>query len=567
MLGHERDMQEKGLMQGKRAVLWAVALLLGLNALLPYQPFPSIDDFAYAPLTELWRNPALYPGDVQIHTFAMHAWAYALAYCGAKASIGLAPGFWVLTVALAVASGLALFAILRRLGGGLPEFLLVLASPCLLTILGIGRAEYGGFIAPLFHHQGVSLCLVAWSFALLLGRRMVWAGIVLGLAAYAQPVSALHGAFATGLAVLAMGGPWMRRGLILAGTAMATALPLAVVVLASRVVTDAPPAALSAAELVDKAYLFRAPHHYVLDWPAIRLGWTWMAIGALSLAAIRHHPLARPMAGIMTGFAVLLLTATLGHFVWQSHFLPLYILDVTRTTSLGFALASVLFAAAFRDHWHGDGSRSLWRHLCFWIAAGLMLELLAGYGTVLSWSVAIAAILAMVFRRYAAPVVAFTAFFGLFLFAASAPQRAQPRTLPADEAAFYSWIRKETPADALFVTPPSMDGFRLYARRGIYADFKMFSVAQPAQAWLTRERLQQVARPDAHERALEGWDGIRQWDKAYAHHTDCAGIAALLDETQADYLVRPGSSPDCGQAVIRVFQNPAYAIYRPREGR
>ncbi|MEE8454463.1 MAG: hypothetical protein V3R90_06855 [Limibaculum sp.] len=62
------------------------------------------------------------------------------------------------------------------------------------------------------------------------------------------------------------------------------------------------------------------------------------------------------------------------------------------------------------------------------------------------------------------------------------------------------------------------------------------------------------------------------WDRAYLDATHCRGIARLMDETGANYLVRQArdadgnrhAAPDCGDGVAKVFANAGYAVYDVR---
>ena len=117
-----------------------------------------------------------------------------------------------------------------------------------------------------------------------------------------------------------------------------------------------------------------------------------------------------------------------------------------------------------------------------------------------------------------------------------------------------------------------MHDFRLFARRSVDADFRLFPIAQPGLAWRARTRLERIAQPDADARAAQGAIAVGLWDRAYLDATHCRGIARLMDETGADYLVRQvrdatgnrHAAPDCGAGVAKVFANAGYAVYDPR---
>ena len=116
-----------------------------------------------------------------------------------------------------------------------------------------------------------------------------------------------------------------------------------------------------------------------------------------------------------------------------------------------------------------------------------------------------------------------------------------------------------------------MHDFRLFARRSVDADFRLFPIAQPGLAWRARTRLERIAQPDADARAAQG-ACRRPVDRAYLDATHCRGIARLMDETGADYLVRQvrdadgnrHAAPDCGAGVAKVFANAGYAVYDVR---
>ena len=74
-------------------------------------------------------------------------------------------------------------------------------------------------------------------------------------------------------------------------------------------------------------------------------------------------------------------------------------------------------------------------------------------------------------------------------------------------------IQVETPVDALFVIPVGLSAFRHYAQRSAYVDFKLFSVAQPAQAALTRARMEEIAEPKPAHRSAQGWVAAQLWEE------------------------------------------------------
>ena len=75
------------------------------------------------------------------------------------------------------------------------------------------------------------------------------------------------------------------------------------------------------------------------------------------------------------------------------------------------------------------------------------------------------------------------------------PPAPNPPEVPDETRLALERIRVETPADSLVVIPISLSAFRYYAKRSAYVDFKLFSVAQPDQAALTRKRIDEVTNP------------------------------------------------------------------------
>jgi hypothetical protein len=108
--------------------------------------------------------------------------------------------------------------------------------------------------------------------------------------------------------------------------------------------------------------------------------------------------------------------------------------------------------------------------------------------------------------------------------------------LSPEEAELYRWARTTAPR-SLFVIPPGLQGFRFYARRSVYVDFKLFPPATPASAPEWRRRMELVAAPDSLALRSPGWLGVPQWDRTYANRNTPERIAQLLGVTGADYLV------------------------------
>ena len=530
------------------------------------------DDFAYAPLAEAWADPGLYPGDDQLHTFTNHAWAYTAVYWLAKSAVGVGPGFWLAVVTLSVVSVLALRAIMTRFGAAGVALPLALAVSVLVTLPGVGRGIYGGFFGSFFHHQWIALALVMWAFVAVLGGRAVLAGLALGAAAYAQPMSALHGALAIAVACATQGRAGLKALIVTGAVAMLAALPFEYAVIAS--ILNEPGAPVPTERLIEGAYLFRTPRHYALEGADVLLGWGYLALGLISAALLRRsRPAEALMAlGLLGGLGALHGIATVFYFATETRFLPVFILDATRSSPLFFTLSATLFATVLERRTEtGLGGGAPGGIAALAAVGAIALTLLIFNATPGGWFFALAGLLVLATPGRAAPKAAMAGLL-VVLFGASIVRIGSKPQIDPQRLELFDWAGRESAPDALFIVPPGMLEFRLFARRSVYVDFKLFSVAQPQQAWMTRTRIEQIAQPDAETLAASGWEGIVLWDQAFLEAADCTGIARLLDETGADYLVRQvrdaagnhHAAPDCGAGPAKVFANAGYAVYDAR---
>jgi hypothetical protein len=312
------------------------------------------------------------------------------------------------------------------------------------------------------------------------------------------------------------------------------------------------------------------------------LGWGYLALGLISAAMLRR---ARPapetmepgtMAiGLICGLGALHGVSTLFYFATDSRYLPLYMLDATRSSPLFFALSAALFAAAMEQRTEAGLTGAGWGSpaaLAVTVAAGAAgLAILALNATPTGWFFAISGILLISAPGKAVPKVALAVML-CTLFGWTAFHLHLRPPVEQQRAGLFDWAQHETSPDALFIVPPGLHGFRLFARRGVYADFRLFPIAQPGLAWRARSRLERVAQPGSKARAAQGARAVGLWDRAYLDATGCRGIARLMDETGADYLVRQirdaagnrHPPPDCGAGLPMAFTNAGYAVYDAR---
>ncbi len=532
----------------------AAALGLLSLCLIGYEAFPFVDDFAYGPLAEFGADPSLFPRDDQLRLFGNHAQVYEWAYRLGKMGAGVEPTFRVAVWLLAAAASVALFSILRSLQAPASLLPVALGIGVLVHRDGLGRGDFGGLIAPFFHHHNVALALVLGSAALALSRRHWLAGVVLGVAAYAQPMTALHGALVIGLGAFARGP---LEALKIGIAAAAVALPAALSIFGALL--RAPEAAM-AFDLVKDAYRFRAPHHYDPTWPDIGLATLYVLAGfsgaALLLRSDRQAGLFA--LGAMGGLAALHLVTVLVYKLGVSGWIGFFILDANRASPVAFVLGPTLALAGL---WRGPRER-FGRLTALILLVLLMLNAMPA-------GIAFAALGAVLLaagegdRARGARLLAAAA--ALFIWFPPPPG---PPALPEETRKALERVRAETPQGALFVIPVGLSEFRHFAQRSVYVDFKLFSVAQPEQAALTRARLEEVARPAPDHRGMAGWAAARLWEEDQMQAADCGTMAATLRRTKSDYYVRrfePGqAAPEC-PGLPRPISTRTLAVYGPAE--
>ncbi|MEM8776930.1 MAG: hypothetical protein AAGF53_18000, partial [Pseudomonadota bacterium] len=326
------------------SLLIAVTLGLAAHALIGYHPFPLGDDFAYAPLADFRSDNSLFARDEQLKLFENHALVYELLYFFGKSGPGVEQvfriGIWIIAITVAV----SLFVILTRFKAPLAALPAVLALAVVVKIDGLGRGDYGGMIASFFHHHNIALALCMVATAAAVWRKSWLAGAALGLAAYAQPMTAFHGALAVGLGTFFM---QPRNAFKMALVAIVIAFPAALVVLggifeSSNVTTQV------LADPINEAYRFRAPHHYDPPWSSVGLTTLYLLTGWTGAIILRK--LDRQMAlfsiGVLTALSLLHTVTLIVYKGGIGEWLPFFILDANRSSPLAFTLSTVFATAA-----------------------------------------------------------------------------------------------------------------------------------------------------------------------------------------------------------------------------
>jgi len=566
------------------ACLLAVASALLLHLTVGYRPLPSFDDFAYLPVFRHAADPTFYARDVVLQDMSLHSLGWYAIYRLSEATVGCALGFWMATMALAVATVTALFRIAASLGAG-PALLPLLGVLAFASRLnGIGRGAYDGAFGGAFHGQWLALCFLLFAYEALLRERPVRSGVFLGLTALSHISVAIHGGFV--IAIAALFAPTNRLGPLvkLGATAAVVSLPALASLLSHLAGSSDSP--WSVQRLIEDGYLFRLSHEYSLDLGrAGNIGFALLALsaaaGALLLAQSGPTLALRRLLGIVCGHVGLLALALLCYgWLPQTSVLP-FLLTLTRTSPLLVVLLAVL-AIGGLERFLDNRNSAVPFHLPVGVALGIALALLLRMFGIWEGASLTLLLLALLLRGLGVgstqarvgPRLLGGGLAVVALVALVATLRTDKlEVTPSREAAeLFEWSRERTPRDALFIVPPGLEEFRWFAERGAYVDFKLFPPASIDSIATWRERLDEVAAPDRHARSLDGWRAARDFDRCYAARNTPERIAALLTSSGASYLVwdadglrippLTGSDRTPVHGLAEVFHNARFTVYR-----
>ena len=570
------------------ALVAATALLL--HVAVGYRPMPSLDDFAYLPVFRHAADPSVYPDDTLLRHMSFHSPGWYWIYRLSDATVGLARGFWIATLALSVATVAAVLRLMQSLGAA-PSLLPLVGLLALGSQLnGIGRGAYDGAFGAAFHGQWLALCALLFSYDAFVRRRWVASGVALGVTALSHLSVAIHGGFVLALAtVLVHRSRSVRPLATIAATSIVVGLPSVVPLLAHFTKSQA--TTWPQQRIIQDGYLFRLPHEYTLDLGTTgNLGALLLALaalaGALFLAWSPAKASVSRVLALAVGQMVLLIFAALFYAgAPQASVVP-YLLALTRTSPLLIVLLWIVAIAGFDRFVETRGSTVPF-HLLAGVA--LTLAILFQLRMFVEWSAPAATLLALASACWlvektgptgaslgAARTVAAT---GLAAVAAAASlvvtiQSDVLDEVPDAEAAeLYEWSRS-TPADAVFIVPPGFETFRWYAERSAWVDFKLFPPATIESISMWRERLDDVARPDRQALSLDGWRAAREYDRCYATRNTPERIAELLAKTNASFFVHDadglrippllGRSHPPGDRLDEAFRNSRFTVYRLR---
>jgi hypothetical protein len=442
------------------------------------------------------------------------------------------PWLAVLLLWLMVSVGLcyALFALARelgaeRLGAALGVFLAVAVT--VRWTVGGNAIAYDALLP-----EGVGWALAVPAVVAFLRGRMVWAGAMLGVAAWFHLLAGLHPALVLGGAALLAGirtpGTTAVALARFTGAFLLVGLPILVPVAWDHLLAvRADP--MSVSPFYIHAY-FRNPHHHLYlppDWGrwlrfgvvlAAGLGSAWWLMGR---GALRHSRLL-VASGVVV--VLLLVLGTIGVHVLQSSVLMK--LQFQKLTVLVVVVATIMLASAIGHALPLRAQR--WGKRCL---DHRRLGLFASLGLA-------ALVLALAEADAGRP--------GAMLY----PVRHAESPLGEAEA----WARRSTPVNALFAIPPNVDTFRSNARRAVVANFDAFVFTDAAmQDWF--ERLMAVAPIDPPRTAA----GVRETlDSAY-HGQDVERWMDLAERFGIDYVLRRRDTAPLPFPVA--FENVEWRVY------
>ena len=568
------------------AVLLVATTTLILRADRGIRAFPSVDDYAYLPLARRFLNGELFPDDVFVTTSILHAPAWSVVIWLSEKTIGVAYGFYAMVLLLSFFTILAVWRLLRILGGSgalLPAAAMLAFAN---RVPGLGRGLHDGVFGAGFHTQWLALCLMLWVYTAWLQQKPLRTGVLLGLCVAAHPVVGVHAVVVLGIATVVALVDFTTLVVIMF---VAGLIAAPVVVPVMMVLVRAPQTvAWPSVDLIEKGYLFRTSHEFTLDLTSSGEAITLVLllvlglVGSILLTQLRAVRCTPEVAGLISGHAFLAGTFVVFHGdllpeAWRNISIVPYLLHLSRTTPVLVTLAAVLAVAALEAMFEARNPRGSF-------LAGLRIVFLVGliflFTVYVEWSGLLVVLLvvscSLVFFRSEPrtlyPAIAALAFLAVVGFASVRAQFGQERTIAVSTQQLFDWATGNTLKEDLFIVPPGLKEFRTYTSRGVFVDFKLFPASTPFLIPEWRRRLELVTMPDKIALRERGWPVVSQLSRTYAQANGPDRIVELLEQTDSDYFVIdelaeeiPPFLPPHARAHSRleiVFENSRYRVYR-----
>lgn len=529
-------------------------------------------------------------------------------------AIGVETAFALLHVVERLATVAALFALAKRINA--PRFAAPLCA--IVALFAPPWQLGGNvLVAPLTIPHTLAIPVALWALVSALAGRTVTAAVLCAVGTYVHLLIGTETFLLLALLHLTR-GTWRDRSTWLGLAAyMALVAPL-LVPLAQAQVQDARAGMLSTTQYMEIVGAVRAPWHYLpLTWPASAyLAFTgFFASGLLTRSLVRDRldgNADRDVLRLQLTILALCLVGTV--FVeWipsalvlklqlfrlnvllrvlTSLYIGAYLSTVLAEGSLGrsllgaLAIGAVAHAGIFLiltavlaglDAFFGQPRRLAHGSAALAVTAcgigvlltgpaptvGLMDVLfLVGAALIVAWSRREARITQLAWRReVTVPALVLAALLAVVTvhrvsrFSSTVSERLQWRlSIRTPWDSLCAWVHAETPEDALFITPPYQDDFRVRAERAIVFDFKPFTyTASGAQEW--RRRLDELTGGLRFELKGDRYEEMRRGYRTLA----TVQVHALQERYGAEFIVRETSQP---LELPAVYANSGYVVYR-----
>ena len=446
------------------------------------RPFPSVDDFAYLPLARRFLNHDLFPDDVFISTSILHAPAWAAVTWLSEHTVGLPLGFYIVVLLLSLFTVLAVWKLLRILGGSG----VLLPAAAILAFAnrapGLGRGLHDGAFGDGFHTQWLALCFMLWVYAAWLEAKPLRTGVLLGLCMAAHPVVGAHAVIVLGIATIVALGDFSTLLVILFAAAV-IAGPVIVPILTALARSSGGPS-WPASDLIEKGYLFRTSHEFTLELTSSLDAMTLVLLFVLGLVSsilltqLRSIKCTPEIAGLLAGHAFLAGTFVVFHGdllpeAWRHVSTLPYLFHLSRTTPVLVVLASVLSVAALEAMFETVNPRTPFLaslRIIFLVGLGFLFNFYVEWTFFLLVLLVVSGLL-IFFRRsdratfFMIGALVVLAVVGL---GSVGDQAGRERALLPEDQQLFDWVVVNTVREDLFIVPPGFQEFRTYTEpRGL----------------------------------------------------------------------------------------------------
>lgn len=507
------------MIEAKRENWWLAVLCIALVAVLcvTFNGGISVgasNHVGLLPVVRRLLDPNYLPNDFNISLRLYHHRVFAWLIAGLSTLVGEARGLVFLHVVGAAFFSTALWVLCRTLGLSWLAYLtagLFLATGFLWTGLGLEENDFLGnpeIQPPLFAHAFVMLAT-----ACLIRQRWRWAAVCAGGAVlFHLQIGVVFTAMMAPLYAVRLREFGGRELLRLAGCYLLPAAPalLHLLSMLQRGLLKPAASAYSLADYID----FRHPHHFALMSAQHGL---WVGGHVLALALLwwwlrRKQDVAARGVGVLLALSGTFVLLALAHFtdyylLKQDKFANLQSIRLSPLLTVFGTLGLLLFLQlrlAARERWLP-------------VAYGVLLILAAAWGV----------------RVARQPEADF--YFGV-------RQYSDPATLTGQRKRWVqmcNWIKANTPAAAVFLTPPAYEGFTVLTDRSDIVEFKI----NPDGALHMNEWFERLTDLSGGQLPRErGLDNRRPLNDAYGKLT-AEQLLALARKYGASYAVLFKASP------------------------